>query len=145
MIANKDTLLANAFHYTSIMKPSRPSGEDIDIDETNFVGQTALMYAAAGGDEDMLLYLLKLGADRYARDKEGRSAAKWAKNNNHPQLYMILVCDPAKSSVHHAIRDGNMDATIAFFKQDPNPNVRYFSSLAAPTRSSETAPPTRCL
>lgn len=136
LIANKDAILANAFFYTNIMKSTKMCGEDIDLNATNFIGQTALMYASASGDEDMTLYLLKLGADRYITDKEGRSAAKWAKQSNHPQLYMVLICDPAKSTVHEAIREGNMDATIAFFKQEANPNIRYFSSL----HSSSTSP-----
>ena len=93
------------------------------------MGQTALMYAAANGDEDMTLFLLKLGANRHKSDNEGRTAAKWAKQSNHSSIYMILLCDPAISSVHEAIREGNKDATIAFFKQEPNPNIRYFSSI----------------
>lgn len=41
---------------------------------------------------------------------------------------MVLICDPSTSTVHEAIRQGNIDATIAFFKQEPNPNIRYFST-----------------
>jgi ankyrin repeat protein len=139
LIANKEAILSNAHFYTHIMKSTKISGEDIDINATNFIGQTALMYAAAGGDEDLTLYLLKLGADRQVMDKEGRTAAKWAKQSNHPALFMVLICDPSKSSVHEAVREGNMDATIAFFKQEPNPNVRYFSSLRQSPSHAPTA------
>lgn len=138
LVANKEAILANAFFYTNIMKSTKVSGEELDINATNFIGQTALMYASASGDEDMTLYLLKLGANRYLTDKEGRSAAKWAKQSNHPQLYMVLICDPAVSTVHEAIREGNIDATIAFFKQESNPNIRYFSSLVHSSPSTST-------
>jgi len=139
LMTNKETILANAFHYTHILKTTKLSGEDVDLDATNFIGQTALMYAAAGGDEDLTLYLLRMGANRHVTDKEGRTAAKWAKQSNHPALYMVLICDPTKNSVHEAIREGNMDATIAFFKQEPNPNVRYFSSLPVSSSGNTSA------
>ena len=139
LVASKDAILAHAFFYTYIRKSSKSSGEELDLNATNFIGQTALMYASASGDEDMTLFLLRLGANRYLTDKEGRTAAAWAKRSNHPQLYMVLLCDPAKSTVHEAIREGNIDATIAFFKQEANPNIRYFSSLVPFSATSAAA------
>lgn len=73
LMTNKNTILQNAYLYSHIRKITTrksDSGEDIDINGVNFLGQTALMYAAASGDEDMTLYLLKIGADRSITDKE---------------------------------------------------------------------------
>lgn len=87
----------------------------------------------------MVLFLLKRSADRNARDGNGEKAADWAKKNSHQSVYMILVCDPAVSSVHAAIREGNVEATVAFFKQKPDPNQRWFLNHPTTATASSVA------
>lgn len=118
---------------------SRTGREPLDVDCTNMLGQTPLMYAASRGNESMVLFLLKRSADRNARDGNGEKAADWAKKNSHQSVYMILVCDPAVSSVHAAIREGNVEATVAFFKQKPDPNQRWFLNHPTTATASSVA------
>jgi uncharacterized protein len=47
---------------------------------------TALMVAAARGEEDAVSLLLEHGADPALRDRRGRTAADWAKAHGHPDL-----------------------------------------------------------
>ena len=91
------------------------------------------MYAASRGNESLVLYLLKLHADRNIRDANGDKACDWAKKNAHQSIYMILICDPKVSTVHSAIREGNVEATVAFFKQNPNPNQRWYLNQFHPS------------
>lgn len=44
---------------------------ELKTDITNLIGQTALMYAAARGDETSVLKLLATGADRWIKDLAG--------------------------------------------------------------------------
>jgi ankyrin repeat protein len=116
--------------------------EALDINCSNMLGQTPLMYAASRGNEAIVLFLLQLHADRNMRDGNGEKASDWAKKQNHQSVYMLLICDPLVSSVHAAIREGNVEATVAYFKQNPNPNQRWFlnhtysSSFASSSASS---------
>jgi ankyrin repeat protein len=102
--------------------------EKVDLNGINFLGQTPLMAAVHIKSESLVLYLLKQGANRYMKDIEGNTAADWAQHYQLASIHMILVCDPQTSCVHAAIRDGNIEATKAFFKQNPDPNMRWFSS-----------------
>jgi hypothetical protein len=102
--------------------------EKVDINGINFLGQTPLMAAVHIKSESLVLYLLKHGANRYMKDVEGNTAADWAQHYQLSAIHMILLCDPLTSCVHAAIRDGNIEATKAFFKQNPDPNMRWFSS-----------------
>jgi ankyrin repeat protein len=102
--------------------------EQVDLNETNFLGQTPLMCAVQAKNEPLVLFLLKHGANRYLKDVDGNMAADWAIHLKAPALHMLLLCDPTQSCVHAAIRDGNIEATKAFFKQNPDPNMRWFSS-----------------
>jgi ankyrin repeat protein len=43
------------------------------------IGETALMRAAQRNDEEVVKLLIKAGADRFIRDKRGRTAAQWTK------------------------------------------------------------------
>lgn len=130
------TPLIAAVHYEQtdflrkILDPdiTRQWPEKVDINGTNFLGQTALMCAVQIKNESLVLYLLKKGASRYIKDIEGNTAADWAEHYQLSSIHMILQCDPEQSSVHAAIRDGNIEATKAFFKQNPDPNMRWFSS-----------------
>jgi len=49
-------------------------------------GLTALMGAAAGGNESAVELLLQCGADPARRDTRGRSAAAYARAAGHPHL-----------------------------------------------------------
>lgn len=102
----------------------------IDVDMTDELGKSALVYATLSGEEDIVLYLLKKGCNRYLRDNEGMTAADWAAKKGFSSICNILRCDSSVSSVHNAIILGDIDATIAFFKQDPNPNERWHSRSA---------------
>jgi hypothetical protein len=50
----------------------------VDVDERGAGWMTALMYAAAAGDQDLCRVLLECGADPDARDAFGREAAWFA-------------------------------------------------------------------
>jgi len=47
---------------------------------------TALMVAAARGEDAAVSLLLEHGADPALRDRQGRTAADWAKAHGHPDL-----------------------------------------------------------
>jgi ankyrin repeat protein len=98
---------------------------NVDINATNEIGQSALVYAASLENESMVLFLLKHGANRYLKDNEGHTAYNWASKKGYRAISDILRCDPNVSSVHDAIIAGEIESTIAFFKQDPNPNARW--------------------
>jgi len=54
-------------------------------------GETPLMAASAKGDEAIINYLLRVGAKRCAQDKQGRTAADYARTH-HLQLVKNLLC-----------------------------------------------------
>ncbi len=128
-------------HPPSIESPPSPShNEGLNINCTNLLGQTPLIYASSRGNEALVLYLLKVGADRNLRDGNGERASDWARKNKHTSIYMILICDPHVSSVHAAIREGNVEATVAYFKQNPNPNQRWFLNQPMHSVTSNLSP-----
>ncbi len=53
---------------------------EIDVNVSNLLGQTPLMYAATRGDEALVLKLLKSGANRYAADQADHNALYWAES-----------------------------------------------------------------
>ena len=56
------------------------------------------------------------GADRYTKDFEGRTAAAWAGLKGHEEAQRVLFADPQRYYVHDIIREGDVRATIAYFK-----------------------------
>jgi len=68
----------------------------VDVDKRNLKGQTALMYAAACGNLELVLLLLGAGADRAATDDKKRTATDWANLKNMPLAGAVIRCDPAR-------------------------------------------------
>jgi serine/threonine-protein phosphatase 6 regulatory ankyrin repeat subunit B len=97
---------------------------NIDVNLPNLLGQTPLMYAAAKGNERLVLVLLRAGANRYLVDRDQRSALAWAMKHNHLNVAHILSADPARMTVQETIREGNKDLTVALFKQRVDVNHR---------------------
>ncbi len=100
--------------------------ETIEVDIANPEGHTALMCAAMVGHENIVVYLLVHGrANRYLTDSGFQTAADWAKRKGHDSVYNILVFDPDRCFIHDYVAGGNVDASIALFKQNVDPNTRY--------------------
>jgi ankyrin repeat protein len=101
----------------------------LDPDLGNPEGHTALMCAAMMGHEGVVLLLLgRARADRDAFDRCHISAAEWARRRGFAAVFDILRYDPVRCSIHAFISSGNLEATIALFKQKVNPNEKYVSS-----------------
>jgi ankyrin repeat protein len=49
-----------------------------DVNRVNYNGATALLYASAGGDPDIMRTLQKSGANVQVKDKMGQTALHWA-------------------------------------------------------------------
>jgi ankyrin repeat protein len=60
------------------------------IDETDKDGFTPLMHAAAHSNENCISALLGRGANRSARDNQGRTAADIAQEAGHLQTVTLL-------------------------------------------------------
>jgi ankyrin repeat protein len=98
----------------------------VDVNIVNFEGQTALMFAAARGDESMVLKLLHAGANRWLKDSKGKLAADWAAGQGHELVKVLLLHDPAEIYVHDVIRKGDFNATVGMFKQGIDVNLQRF-------------------
>lgn len=61
-----------------------------DIDARNAQGQTALMLAAAGQNQALLMALLTAGADKTPTDRSGLTAAAYAERANHRDWLPLL-------------------------------------------------------
>jgi ankyrin repeat protein len=60
------------------------------IDEPGTEWKTALMHAAANGNQNLCVVLMSYGADPAACDLFGRTAADWARHEGHHRLASIL-------------------------------------------------------
>jgi ankyrin repeat protein len=100
------------FHYT------------VDVNLVNSIGQSALICAATRGEENLVLLLLKYGADRYIRDHSGHDAVHWAVTQGHHSIAVILRHDPDLIFVHDLIRKNDFEAVVAMFKQGVDVNLR---------------------
>ena len=58
----------------------------IDVNCRNERGITALMYAAALGNETLIQLLLKHGADKTLKDGQGRTASAYLDGAKYPEL-----------------------------------------------------------
>eukprot|EP01041_Mallomonas_annulata_P004795 gene4795-9559_t len=101
----------------------------IDINMTNLLGQSALIYAAARGDEELVLFLIRNGADRYLKDIDGFDAVAWANKMGQKHVVPILQADPSRQYVHEAVRSGDFSVTIGYLKQGINPNQHRYTKL----------------
>ena len=64
--------------------------EGVDVNECGFFNIPPLLRAALYGKSEALIALLECGADRAARDKQGRTALELAQKYNHPRIVEIL-------------------------------------------------------
>ena len=62
----------------------------VDVNACGFFNMPPLLRAAVYGKSEALMALLECGADRAARDKQGRTALELAQKYNHPRIVEIL-------------------------------------------------------
>ncbi len=67
-------------------------GTGVNINGTDSLGRTALMWAAAMGYPDVVRLLLDKGANVNSRDYSGRTAMMWAAAKGHAEIVKLL-CD----------------------------------------------------
>ena len=66
------------------------NAQDIDIDAQDNVGETALMLAAATGQDRIIEMLINAGADSQLRNKEDLNAFQIATNAGHPETAKFI-------------------------------------------------------
>jgi len=89
MIASNIQLVSAIFaNDASKIKILREEG--VDVNECGFFNIPPLLRAAVYGKSEALMALLECGADRAARDKQGRTALELAQKYNHPKIVEIL-------------------------------------------------------
>ena len=64
--------------------------QGVDVNECGFFNIPPILRAAVYGKSEALMALLECGADRTARDKQGRTALELAQKYNHPRIVEIL-------------------------------------------------------
>ena len=90
---------------------------NIDVNLPNSKGQTPLMYAAAVGNMDLILPLLKADADREGVDAKGRNAEDWALSKGKEWASWVIKTDPEKISVVGAAMGSNPKVLQALIAQ----------------------------
>lgn len=100
---------------------------DVDVNLTNLHNQTALMFAAARGDENTVLLLLSRGADRWVLDNQGYIAREWAESRKRDAIVTILKHDPSRVWIHDVIRNNDFNGVIAMLKQKVDVNLRRYT------------------
>lgn len=68
-----------------------PTPEQVDIDEKDGTGRTALSFAAEIGDNEAVDMLLKKGANVSTADQDGQTPLLWATKNGHAETAQILL------------------------------------------------------
>jgi ankyrin repeat protein len=104
--------------------------ESVQINAVNLKGQTALMYAAACGNLQLILQLLQFGADRCLIDAKGRSAESWAKLKNMTLAGDVIRCDPAKYTLVDCARAHDSSGVDALLLQGFDVNRLDFGEPA---------------
>ena len=64
--------------------------QGVDVNKCGFFNIPPILRAAVYGKSEALMALLECGADRSARDKQGRTALELAQKYNHPRIIEIL-------------------------------------------------------
>lgn len=64
--------------------------QGVDVNECGFFNIPPLLRAAVYGKSEALIALLECGADKAAKDKQGRTALELAQKYNHPRIVEIL-------------------------------------------------------
>jgi len=67
--------------------------QGVDVNACGFFNIPPILRAAVYGKSEALMALLECGADRAARDKQGRTALDLAQKYNHPRIVEILSKD----------------------------------------------------
>lgn len=107
--------------HRAISTRKKMTGKDLHamkkyIDVKDFRGQTPLMLAALRGDSGTVSLLLRHGADRYARDTDGRSALVFALYGGSPETVSLLA---DRKSVNVPSRDGIPPLVYARYFNNP--------------------------
>ncbi len=79
-----------AHTYENIWKKMQLLCAKGDINQQDQLGRTALMYAAEKGYKETVLALLKMGAKKRYRDKEGKLAKDYADKQGYAEIAGIL-------------------------------------------------------
>jgi serine/threonine-protein phosphatase 6 regulatory ankyrin repeat subunit B len=102
---------------------------EINVNQCNLVQQSPLMYASILGDENIVVKLLKMGANRYHADKSDHTSSYYAKEiSKNENIYQILINDPAQVFIHDIIRKNEFPGVVAMLKQGIDPNQKRYSS-----------------
>ncbi|CAM9358252.1 unnamed protein product [Chrysoparadoxa australica] len=121
----------------------------VQVNQQNLLGQTALMYAAAKGEEHLILNLLAAGASRDIADLAGRTAVWWCTHGKHAtgcaSLVHLLKVDPAKLSIQEAAASGNVDDVVALLRQGVSPSHRAEVDMLALFEAHKDVPELRRL
>ena len=64
--------------------------QGVDVNACGFFTMPPLLRAAVYGKSEALIALLECGANRAAKDKQGRTALELAQKYNHPRIVEIL-------------------------------------------------------
>ena len=65
-----------------------------NIDKRNINGKTALHIAAEAGQFEAVAFLLRLGANKYILDHDGRTALNYAKLSGNKELFELVMRYP---------------------------------------------------
>jgi ankyrin repeat protein len=82
-------MLAAGNGHTEVVRMLAEAGASLDEVEITR-GWTALIWAARGGHVDTVALLLERGADPGQHDRQGRSAADWARAQGHSAVLALL-------------------------------------------------------
>jgi ankyrin repeat protein len=82
--------LVSAILNNDASKIKSLGAQGVDVNSCGFFTMPPLLRAAVYGKSEALIALLECGADRAARDKQGRTALELAQKYNHPKIVEIL-------------------------------------------------------
>lgn len=89
---------------------------EVDIDATDGLGKSALMWAAMYGHRDCLDYLIAKGANVNARTKSMWTALHWAVTNEHTDCAESLI----KAGADTSLKDKRGETALDFAKYNTN-------------------------
>ena len=114
-------IMATRYGHTEIAKIFLSSGVYVDLFEvylnkdflifsSGSIG-TALMSAAMNGDYDLMILLLKYGADVNLQDEDGWTALICAVYNNHIEIVRLLITSEADLNIKNNLGNTALDFT----------------------------------